>query len=243
MNIHSASSKCADKLARYSSHSFSLKQPCLDLEYLTNESNWPEIEKNIKERKGVGCIRTFGEVFRRYGEAHSDSDRAALWSQVLKEGLKIPNKSDPRIFSYRGTPRMVESRGKKPDSKFPLKEFHTLAHELGILRTENLGNLTGPRSYYFIKELAVLEQALIEYTVETLLNRGFTLYSVPDLLHPQLIESCGFDTQSDRTQVWSFSLLLTCHMIFKANFLLCRSTVWILSFTAKSACQGQLKCL
>ena len=96
---------------------------------------------------------------------------------------------------------VVEERGIKPRWSFTPQEFHEIAKDLDLLRTENLGNITGSRSYYFIKELVQLEQALIQFTVDTLMKKGFTLYSVPDLLHSKLIESCGMDTQGERTQV------------------------------------------
>lgn len=69
------------------------------------------------------------------------------------------------------------------------------------MRSDNQQNLTGPQLYYLIKEIAELEQALIYFTVDALEKKGFTLYSVPDLLHSRLIESCGMDTKSERTQV------------------------------------------
>ena len=71
----------------------------------------------------------------------------------------------------------------------------------GGLRTENLGNLTGHRSYYFVDALALLEQALVQYTVDRLTREGFLLYSVPDLLRRDLIEGCGMDTRGERAQV------------------------------------------
>ena len=37
--------------------------------------------------------------------------------------------------------------------------------------------------------LAQLEQALIRYTVDRLEKHGFTLVSVPDLIHPDIVVS------------------------------------------------------
>jgi hypothetical protein len=105
------------------------------------------------------------------------------------------------LHAYGDTPHVVETPGEKPNWSFKPLEFHSIAKDLDLLRTENLGNLTGPRSYYLIKELAQLEQALIHFTVDALEKKGFILYSVPDLLHSRLIESCGMDTKSERTQV------------------------------------------
>lgn len=57
--------------------------------------------------------------------------------------------------------QVLEMVNPKPRHTFPPQEFSVLAQRLGVLRTENLGNLTGTRSYYFLGGLADLEQALI----------------------------------------------------------------------------------
>ena len=179
---------------------FKAPKPTLDLDYLGNPENAEEIHRNIIARKGVGCIKSFTELYSSHNLA-SPEEKPALLRKLIAEGLKIPNKSDPRLASYGETPMVVEERGIKPRWSFTPQEFHEIAKDLDLLRTENLGNITGSRSYYFIKELVQLEQALIQFTVDTLMKKGFTLYSVPDLLHSKLIESCGMDTQGERTQV------------------------------------------
>lgn len=179
---------------------FKAPKPTLDLDYLGNPENAEEIHCNIVARKGVGCIKSFSELLKSYNMA-SPEEKPVLLDRLTEEGLKIPNQSDSRLASYGETPKVVEERGIKPRWSFTPREFHEIANNLDLLRTENLGNITGSRSYYFIKELVQLEQALIHFTVDTLMKKGFTLYSVPDLLHSKLIESCGMDTQGERTQV------------------------------------------
>jgi seryl-tRNA synthetase len=175
-------------------------EPVPDLDYLSDPKNYEAIESNINSRKGTGSIKVFMELLSKYNSSQQP-DKTELKKKILTEALKIPNKSDPRLHLYGDTPNVVETLGVKPDWTFPALEFHTITKELDLLRTDNLGNLTGPRSYYLIKELAELEQALIYFTVDALEKKGFTLYSVPDLLHSRLIESCGMDTKSERTQV------------------------------------------
>ena len=50
-----------------------------------------------------------------------------------------------------------------------------------------MGKITGPRTYYLIEGFAKLEQALIKYTVDNLIEKGFELMSVPDLVHPAVV--------------------------------------------------------
>lgn len=177
-------------------------QPTLDLDYLTDPKNYEEIDFNIKNRKGVGCIKAFTDLWTKYQDQHiPKADKPALWNELLAQGLKIPNRSDPRLASYGEAFKVAEEHGTKREWPFPPKPFHEIAQALNVLRTENLGTITGQRTYYFMKELAELEDSLIKYTLDVLKRKGFTRLAVPDILSPKVIESCGFDTQGDRTQV------------------------------------------
>ena len=188
---------CSSQFRQFTSQSW---EPVPDFDYLSDPKNYETIESNIKSRKGTGSIKVFMELLSKYNTSQS-TDKTELKKALLTEALKIPNNSHPSLHSYGDSPHIVETLGEKPNWPFPARELHTIAKELDLLRTENLGNLTGPRSYYLIKELAQLEQALINFTVDALEKKGFNLYSVPDLLHSSLIESCGMDTKSERTQV------------------------------------------
>lgn len=56
-------------------------------------------------------------------------------------------------------------------------------------------------------ELADLEKALVNYTLDYLKENGFILVSVPDILHHSIIESCGFPTKGFRNQVYKLDHL------------------------------------
>ena len=201
--IHNRRAIRQDAQRLNSRRSFShTRQPELDLEYLTNPLNKAEIQRNIDSRKGIGNISNVVDLFNRYSEASDapDPQRNKLRDQLIKEALKIPNRCDQKVHSHE-LPRLVELKGAKPEFSFIPLELHEICKPLGLLRTENLGLLTGHRSYYFLDRLAMLEQALIQFTVDQLKQKGFILYSVPDLLDESLIESCGMDTRGERTQV------------------------------------------
>ena len=53
----------------------------------------------------------------------------------------------------------------------------------------NLGHITGHRSYFLKGAAAMLEHALIRFTVDRLLSRGFRALSVPDLVQPLVFVS------------------------------------------------------
>jgi len=189
----------------YSRKCYSQKvNPTIDIDYLSNPCNEIEIKTNIANRKGIGCIDSFKALLTQYKNVPSASEKSELWEKLIQEGLKIPNRSDPKILSYGETPHVVQTCGPKPTWPFRPKQLHEITKPSGTLRTENLGLVTGHRSYYFLKHLALLEQALIKYTVDILMSKGFVLYSVPDMLSSEVIEGCGMDTKGERTQVHHF---------------------------------------
>ena len=53
----------------------------------------------------------------------------------------------------------------------------------------NLSLTTGASTYYLCGDLAQLEQALVQYTLKHLVSSGFSVVTVPDIIHPYVIVS------------------------------------------------------
>ncbi|XP_068242123.1 serine--tRNA ligase, mitochondrial [Palaemon carinicauda] len=178
-------------------------KPKLNYEYLCDPQNFSHIETLICLRKGVGNIRKVVDLYYKAISLPADApERELLEVELEKEASLVPNEASPHLFEYGEEPRLIEFVNKKPEFNFQPKELHEIGQKLDILRTENLGLLTGSRSYFFRGALADLEQALIRYTVSHLVKEGFTIMSVPDLLSSSIIESCGMSTKGERSQVY-----------------------------------------
>ncbi|XP_076068626.1 seryl-tRNA synthetase, mitochondrial [Oratosquilla oratoria] len=175
----------------------------LDYDYLCDPSNTSKIEEMIHQRKGVGDIRKVIQLYQLSKDSSLNKlEKLQIEKELQEEALHIPNQASPHVWNYGEEPKVLENINQKPEFTFKPKELHEFGETLGIIRTKNLGNFSGPRSYYFQGGLAKLEQALIKYTVSNLISCGFTLLSVPDLLYSEIIESCGMDTKGPRTQVY-----------------------------------------
>jgi len=85
---------------------------------------------------------------------------------------------------------------------FKLRKFEDIGRLLSGVRLSNLTLFSGDRTYYLTGCLAELEQALIRWTVDQLISCGFSLLSVPDLLHPSIISACGMHVDGERTQIY-----------------------------------------
>ncbi|XP_014666884.1 PREDICTED: serine--tRNA ligase, mitochondrial-like [Priapulus caudatus] len=195
-----------------------LDPPDIDIEYLCEPSNLEEIERNIIARKGIGNITLLQQLYeeiQQLGEKMvkslmtQDSRESTekrmneLTEKFNKEALVIPNRTHPDVvLSEDAMPRIVETCGVKPTFAFQPKTLEQLAKDLDGLRMDNLGNLTGPRTYYLKNSFAEMESALTRFTVDHLKSKGYVLMSVPDLLHPQVIDACGMPVTGDRSQVY-----------------------------------------
>ncbi|XP_033102825.1 serine--tRNA ligase, mitochondrial-like [Anneissia japonica] len=117
--------------------------------------------------------------------------------------LKLPNRTHPDSpIGEESQSRIIHIEGEKAKFNFPIQGHIELGENLDILRIKNLGNVAGNRSYYLKGVGAQLEEALTRYTMERLLQRGFQLLSVPDLIKPVVFEGCGMRTKGEHTQVY-----------------------------------------
>lgn len=176
--------------------------PDLDFDYLCNPKNVDEISKNIASRKGMGNIELVQSLKNKLDSVSSDdANRGVILKDFINEAMKIPNRTHPAVKDYGEKAQVIREVGSRQSFDFEAKEFEEIAKRLKLLRTDQLGNVSGNRSYFFLGDMAALEQALIRYTLRELLKHKFQLYSVPDLLERRVIESCGMNTKGERNQV------------------------------------------
>lgn len=177
------------------------------------------IERNIKERKGVGNIRRVADLKKKFDCEENEEKKLKLHDELLSELKLIPNESHPNVESYKDRPFILR-QASQIQPPFASKEFNKLAKDLRLLRTEALNALTGNRSYYFLDSLADLEKALINFVITNLLSNKFNLVSVPDILPAEVIERCGMTVKGDRSLVMSYQdfFISFCCILFPGLF-------------------------
>lgn len=125
-----------------------------DTEYLTNPANFDYIKSNIQKRKGVGDIDRIPDLVNELNRTTDDATRQNLQHQLETALKTIPNLTHPDVVNYGDHPKEIDSIGSKRTFDFKPKSFEELCRLLNILRTKELGNLNGSRSYYLMNELA-----------------------------------------------------------------------------------------
>ena len=66
----------------------------------------------------------------------------------------------------------------------------------GWVDFERGAKVAGAKFYYLKDELALLEQALIQYGIQKVVDKGFHFMNVPDLVSSKILEGCGFNPRS-----------------------------------------------
>ncbi|VDN09762.1 unnamed protein product [Dibothriocephalus latus] len=168
--------------------------------------------KNIKERCAAADIDEMLLLYDRYrGGDHS------LLPRLRELCLSLPNFSHPN--SPVGDPsktRLLRLNGSPKPTAFPPKDAVTLLSNeilpdprkrrrlrgLGLLRCHDMVPGCGHRSYNFYGSLALLETALVTFALDRITGAGMQQLSVPDILPASAIESCGFPTTGERTQIF-----------------------------------------
>jgi len=164
----------------------------LNLDFYLDPANTAAIKQNIVARHSEADID-------RVLAIHRDSSAG----DIVKELVKVPNMSHAMVKDL-DEPRLVYQKNFVSPT-FTVRSFEEISKILGGSRLQNLAHFSGERTYYLIGVLAELEQALIQWTVDKLLQKGFDQISVPDILHPDIIERCGMTVEGERTQVYKLS--------------------------------------
>ncbi|KAK3107009.1 hypothetical protein FSP39_004889 [Pinctada imbricata] len=181
--------------------------PEFDWDYLCDESKMEEIKDNIMHRKRVGDIDKVREIWKLWKNENNDERKSKLLIVLNTAAAAIPNKSNPNSpIGEEDQAVTMETVGREREFDFKPRSVIDICEKLGLLQTQNLSHTCSHRAYYFLGDLARLEHALIQFTLDRVRKNGFLLISVPDIINPGIIEACGFPTSGKKTQVYSLDL-------------------------------------
>ena len=100
-----------------------------------------------------------------------------------------------------GTPRKFD---------FEPKDHVQIAEELDLLDFDRGTKVSGPKFYYLKNDAVFLEQALIQYALNTLLKHGFELFITPDVAREEVLKGIGFNPRGNESNVYAIEEEGTC---------------------------------
>ena len=136
--------------------------------------------------------------------AGMEAELAELEGRVQEEGRRIPNETHPD--APRGgedASALVRENGAPRDFAFAPRDHVELAEGLDLVDFNRAAQVSGQKFYYLKNEAAMLELALVNWTMQKLQRKGFTPMMTPDLVREGVLEKCGFQPRGETTQVYS----------------------------------------
>ena len=144
--------------------------------------------------------------------ADAEKTLAEVETQLEEAARKIPNMAHPDApigkldtenleVKKVGTPRRFE---------FKPKDHVELMENLDLIDFERGTKVSGPKFYYLKNDAVFLEQALIQYALNTLRKHGFTPFITPDVAKEEVLKGIGFNPRGNESNVYSIEEEGTC---------------------------------
>ncbi|NWR40026.1 SYSM protein, partial [Tachuris rubrigastra] len=133
-----------------------------------------------------------------------EAEESDLEQRFYMGALQLPNCTHPAVpVGDQSQARVLEVVGEKPVFDFKPKGHLELGEGLDIIRQRRLSHVSGHRSYYLCGAGALLQHALVSFTLGKLLPKGFLPMTVPDLLRGAVFEGCGVQPSATPSPVYT----------------------------------------
>jgi seryl-tRNA synthetase len=125
---------------------------------------------------------------------------AAAEAQLRAIALQVPNPAAADVPDG-GEDDGVAIKTVGTENQPPPLDHAAFAEAMGFVDTEHAGEASGSRFAYIMREAALLELALVNYAMRTVVEHGFVPVVTPTLVRERTMEEAGF-FPTDRAQVY-----------------------------------------
>lgn len=123
-----------------------------------------------------------------------DDELKLLAGDLKLNLLQIPNMTHPDapVGTDAAANKVVAQIGEPRKFDFKPKDHVALCESLDLADFEAGTKVSGQKFYFLKNEAALLEMALVQYAMQTVLKRGYTPVITPDLARVDVLEGIGF---------------------------------------------------
>ncbi len=124
--------------------------------------------------------------------------------------VTIPNMTHPDapVSKDPAGNKVVRQWGEPRKFDFPPKDHVALAEALDLVDFEAGASVAGQKFYYLKNEAVLLELALVQYAMKTLVEEGYTPVITPDVARVEVLEGIGFiprDPDPEKRQIYTIA--------------------------------------
>ena len=133
----------------------------------------------------------------------TEEEEKNVYEKLRLELYKVPNIISLRVPIGKNDKENVPGKyfGKPKKKNFEIKSHAEIAESLGVADFESSARVSGTGFYYLEGELALLNQALINYAREIMVKKGFRYIETPLLLKEGIIDQVT-DVRDKQQQIY-----------------------------------------
>jgi seryl-tRNA synthetase len=158
--------------------------------------------KNANESERFEYIKQGQELKTQVKEI--ESHLTSLQLELEQELVLYPNILRDDVVTGSSDAENEELRcvGEIPHFDFEIKDHVALGESLGIIDSDRAGKVSGSRFTYLKGDLVLLEFALIQYTLTTLLQEKFIPVLPPHIISTQAMNAMGYLAHGGEEEVY-----------------------------------------
>lgn len=199
----------ADKVVELYDKRTALVTKQQDLQQKRNE-NAKAMKQKLDNDKRAELIEAGKKIKEELAEL--DKEVADTEAALDEAARAIPNMLHPEAPIGKLDTENLEVKKVGTPRKFDFepKDHVQLAEELDLLDFDRGTKVSGPKFYYLKNEAVFLEQALIQYALNTLRKHGFELFITPDVAREEVLKGIGFNPRGNESNVYAIEEEGTC---------------------------------
>ncbi len=171
-----------------------------------------EVSKLIPKEKDAARKQELIAEGKRLREevAGGEKQLKEIQEQLHAALLTIPNMTHPDapVGTTAEDNKIIHRWGEPRKFDFAAKDHVALAEALQLVDFEAGASVAGQKFYYLKNEAVLLELALVQYAMRTLIGEGYTPIITPDVARVEVLEGIGFiprDPDPEKRQIYSLS--------------------------------------
>jgi len=161
-----------------------------EVDSLRNKRNKLSQEVNNAKKAGKNIdsiLKDAKEIPKKIEEKENlMNEKKEKRDSLIKEIPSILDKSVPEGDASKN--KVIKEFGKITKSKFKLKDHAEILENMGLLDTKKASEVAGSRFFYLKGDLVKLNMAIINFAVDHLRKKGFTLLQPPYMLRRGALE-------------------------------------------------------
>jgi seryl-tRNA synthetase len=159
----------------------------------------PTIKDKAEKDKTIAAMKALADELKKAEAALAPTE--AKWMAMQ---LMLPSVPLPSVPVGKDDKQNVENRkeGKLPVFDFTPKDHVTLGKELGLFDIERGVKTTGARSYFLTGDGARLHLAVLRFTIDSLVKKGWSVFVPPLMVQAHYLMGTGFFPGSEE-QIYS----------------------------------------